>query len=210
MRGVNGIPHAGPAAMLSVVSHYFAYLARMKFIQRWGLMRNTLHENIQEHSLQVAMIAHALALINNRRFGASIDPERTALLAVFHDAEEVITGDMPTPIKYFSPQVAQAIDGLEAVAKDRLLKMLPADLRPDYESLFFAVDADDEAWSCVKAADKICAYLKCVEEHKAGNAEFGRAEETLRAELDAHPDPAVRAFLDTFTDSFRLTLDELN
>ncbi len=196
--------------MLGPVSHYFAYLARMKFIQRWGLMRNTLPENIQEHSLQVAMIAHALALLRNRRFGGTVDPERTALLAVFHDAEEVITGDLPTPIKYFNPQVAEAIDGLAAVAKDRLLKMVPDDLLADYESLFFAVDQDDDAWACVKAADKICAYLKCVEEHKAGNAEFGRAEETLRAELDAHPDPAVRAFLDIFAPSFRLTLDELN
>lgn len=196
--------------MLDVVSHYFAYLARMKYIQRWGLMRNTMPENIQEHSLQVAMIAHALAVLRNRRFAGAVDPERTALLAVFHDAEEVITGDLPTPIKYFNPQIAQAVDGLEAVAKDRLLKMLPEDLRPDYEALFFRVDEDDEAWACVKAADKICAYLKCVEEHKAGNAEFGRAEEAIRAELEAHPDPAVRAFLEEFGDSFRLTLDELN
>ncbi len=196
--------------MLCPVSHYFAYLARMKLIQRWGLMRNTLPENIQEHSLQVAMIAHALALLRNRRFGGNVDPERTALLAVFHDAEEVITGDLPTPIKYFNPQVAEAIDGLAAVAKDRLLRMVPNDLLSDYESLFFAAEEDDDAWACVKAADKICAYLKCVEEHKAGNAEFVRAEETIRAELDAHPDPAVRAFLDTFGPSFRLTLDELN
>ncbi len=192
------------------MSHFFAYLARMKFIQRWGLMRNTQVENIQEHSLQVAMIAHALAVLKNTRFGAEIDPERTALLAVFHDAEEVITGDLPTPIKYFNPQVAQAIDSVEAVAKDRLLRMLPDDLRSAYEELFFPVEADDEAWSCVKAADRICAYLKCVEEHKAGNAEFGRAEEAIRAQLEASDDPAVRVFLETFVPSFRLTLDELN
>lgn len=192
------------------MSHFFAYLARMKFIQRWGLMRNTQHENIQEHSLQVAMIAHALAVLKNRRFGADLDPERTALLAVFHDAEEVITGDLPTPIKYFNPQVAQAVDSIEAVAKERLLQMLPDDLRPAYDDLFFAHEADDDAWACVKAADKICAYLKCVEEHKAGNAEFGRAEEAIRAQLDASDDPAVVAFLDLFVPSFRLTLDELN
>lgn len=192
------------------MSHFFAYLARMKFIQRWGLMRNTNAENIQEHSLQVAMIAHMLAVLKNRRFGASIDPERTALLAVFHDAEEVITGDLPTPIKYFSPQVAQAIDSVEAVAKDRLLGMLPDDLRGEYEDLFFPSLDDDEAWACVKAADKICAYLKCIEEHKAGNAEFGRAEETIRAQLEASDDPAVQVFLETFVPSFRLTLDELN
>lgn len=192
------------------VSHFFAYLARMKFIQRWGLMRNTQQENIQEHSLQVAMIAHALAVLKNRRFGGRLDPQRVALLAVFHDAEEVITGDLPTPIKYFNPQVAQAVDSIEAVAKERLLRMLPEDLRDAYEELFFASEADDEAWACVKAADKICAYLKCVEEHKAGNAEFVRAEEAIRAELEAHDDPAVGAFLETFVPSFRLTLDELN
>ena len=192
------------------MSHFFAYLARMKHIQRWGLMRNTQPENIQEHSLQVAMIAHALAVLTNRRFGGEVDPERTALLAVFHDAEEVITGDLPTPIKYFNPQVAEAIDGLEAVAKDRLLRMVPDDLRPAYDDLFFASADDEAAWACVKAADKICAYLKCVEEHKAGNAEFVRAEEALRTELDAHPDPAVRAFLEVYAPSFRLTLDELN
>jgi len=149
--------------MLCFVSHSFAYLARMKLIQRWGLMRN-------------------------RRFGGNVDPERTALLAVFHDAEEVITGDLPTPITYVDPQVAEAIDGLAAVAKDRLLRMVPDDLRGDDEALFFAAWEDDDAWACVKAAGKICAYLKCVEEHKAGNAEFGRTEETIRAELDAHPD----------------------
>jgi 5'-deoxynucleotidase len=192
------------------VSHFFAYLARMKFIQRWGLMRNTQVENIQEHSLQVAMIAHALAVLKNTRFGAEIDPERTALLAVFHDAEEVITGDLPTPIKYFNPQVAQAIDSVEAVAKDRLLRMLPDDLRGAYEELFFPVETDDEAWACVKAADRICAYLKCIDEHKAGNAEFGRAEEVIRAQLEASDDPAVQVFLQTFVPSFRLTLDELN
>jgi 5'-deoxynucleotidase len=192
------------------VSHFFAYLARMKHIQRWGLMRNTQPENIQEHSLQVAMVAHALAVLTNRRFGGRVDPERTALLAVFHDAEEVITGDLPTPIKYFNPQVAEAIDGLEAVAKDRLLRMVPDDLRPAYDDLLFASEDDEAAWACVKAADKICAYLKCVEEHKAGNAEFGRAEEALRTELDAHPDPAVRTFLEVYAPSFRLTLDELN
>lgn len=192
------------------MSHFFAYLARMKFIQRWGLMRNTQVENIQEHSLHVAMIAHALAVLKNTRFGAEIDPDRTALLAVFHDAEEVITGDLPTPIKCFNPQVALAIDSVEAVAKDRLLRMLPDDLRGAYEELFFAAEADDEAWACVKAADRICAYLKCIEEHKAGNAEFGRAEEVIRAQLESSDDPAVQVFLQTFVPSFRLTLDELN
>lgn len=193
------------------MSHYFAYLARMKFIQRWGLMRNTLDENIQEHSLQVAMIAHALAIMENERLGrAAADPARTALLAVYHDAEEVITGDMPTPVKYFNPQVRDAVDGLEEVAKRKLLGLLPDTLRPSFESLYFARPEDAEAWRLVKLADKLCAYLKCLEEAKAGNREFERAEETIRRDLADLGEPVVDAFMATFVPSFRLTLDELN
>lgn len=193
-----------------MTSHYFAYLARMKFIMRWGLMRNTRPENTQEHSLQVALIAHALAVIGNRRFGASFDPERTALLAVYHDAEEVITGDVPTPIKYFNPQIAEAMDGIEMVAKRRLLAMLPEELRDAFEDLYFHAEPDAAAWRLVKAADKITAYLKCLEEAKAGNEEFSRAEQAIAAELRESEEPAVRYFLETFVPSFRLTLDELN
>jgi 5'-deoxynucleotidase len=192
------------------MSHYFAYLARMKFIQRWGLMRNTRVENIQEHSLQVAMVAHALAIIQNAFFGGSIDPERTALLAVYHDAEEVITGDLPTPIKYFNPKVREAVDGIEEVAKQRLVGMLPDALRPHFEALYFERPGDAEAWRMVKLADKLCAYLKCLEEAKAGNHEFVRAEETIRTGLERLQEPAVDYFLETFVPSFRLTLDELN
>jgi 5'-deoxynucleotidase len=192
------------------VSHYFAYLARMKFIQRWGLMRNTRTENIQEHSLQVAMIAHALAVIDNTFYGGDVDPERTALLAVFHDAEEVITGDLPTPIKYFNPKVKEAVDGLEEVAKQRLLGMVPEPLQPHYEGLFFARDDDARAWRMVKLADKLCAYLKCLEEAKAGNREFTRAEESIRQGLEDLQEPVVGYFLETFVPSFRLTIDELN
>ncbi len=192
------------------MSHYFAYLARMKFIQRWGLMRNTRTENIQEHSLQVAMIAHALAVIDNTFYGGDVDPERTALLAVFHDAEEVITGDLPTPIKYFNPKVKEAVDGLEEVAKQRLLGMVPEALQPHYEGLFFARDEDARAWRMVKLADKLCAYLKCLEEAKAGNREFTRAEESIRQGLEDLQEPVVGYFLETFVPSFRLTIDELN
>jgi 5'-deoxynucleotidase len=192
------------------VSHYFAYLARMKFIQRWGLMRNTRVENIQEHSLQVAMVAHALAVVENAFFGGEVDPERTALLAVFHDAEEVITGDLPTPIKYFNPKVKEAVDGLEEVAKQRLLGMVPASLQPHYEGLFFERAEDAGAWRMVKLADKLCAYLKCLEEAKAGNREFARAEDSIREGLEALREPVVDYFLETFVPSFRLTLDELN
>jgi 5'-deoxynucleotidase len=193
------------------VSHYFAYLARMKFIHRWGLMRNTRTENIQEHSLQVAMIAHALAVLENERLGRdAVDPDRTALLAVYHDAEEVITGDLPTPVKYFNPQVRDAVDGLEEVAKRKLLGLLPEALRGVFEPLYFARPEDAPAWRMVKLADKLCAYLKCLEEAKAGNREFERAEESIRRDLEALDEPVVDAFMATFVPSFRLTLDELN
>lgn len=192
------------------MSHFFAYLARMKYIVRWGLMRNTRAENIQEHSLQVAMVAHALAVLRRDRFGGRADPERTALLAVYHDAEEVITGDLPTPIKYFNPQVARAVDGIEEIARERLLAMLPEDLRGPFESLLVPAESDAEHWQLVKAADRICAYLKCVEEAKAGNGEFVRAEQSIRASLEELALPEVAAFLETFAPSFRLTLDELN
>ncbi len=193
-----------------VTSHFFAYLARMKFIQRWGLMRNTRLENTQEHSLQVAMVAHALAVIGNRLYGGDVDPDRTALLAVFHDAEEVITGDVPTPIKYFNPSIKEALFDIETVARQRLLAMLPEELRPEYEDLFFHQTSDEAAWKVVKKADKICAYLKCIEEAKAGNEEFQKAEQTIAKELRSDDDPALRYFLETFVPSFRLTLDELN
>jgi 5'-deoxynucleotidase len=192
------------------VSHFFAYLARMKYIQRWGLMRNTRMENIQEHSLQVAMVAHMLAVLARRRHGSQVDPDRTALLAVFHDAEEVITGDLPTPIKYFNPLVKEAVDGLESVAKERLLGMLPPDLREVYEPLFIEQPDDAESWRLVALADKLCAYLKCLEEAKAGNREFERAEASIRAALEASDDRLVEEFVSTFVPSFRLTLDELN
>ena len=182
----------------------------MKYIQRWGLMRNTRVENIQEHSLQVAMVAHMLAVLARTRYGAHVDADRTALLAVFHDAEEVITGDLPTPIKYFNPLVKQAVDGLESVAKERLLGMLPDDLRVAYEPLLVEHPDDAESWRLVKLADKLCAYLKCLEEAKAGNREFERAEASIRAGLEASGDRLVEEFLSIFVPSFRLTLDELN
>jgi 5'-deoxynucleotidase len=193
------------------VSHFFAYLARMKFIHRWGLMRNTRAENIQEHSLQVAMVAHALALLHNERVArVAIDPERTALLAVFHDVDEVITGDLPTPVKYFNPQVREAVGELAGVARSKLLGMLPPELRPHYQPLLKAEAPDAEAWRLVKHADKICAYLKCVEEGKAGNREFERAEATLVRTIQETGDPDVQRFMAMFVPSFTLTLDELN
>jgi 5'-deoxynucleotidase len=192
------------------LSHFFAYLSRMKFIQRWGLMRNVRQENIQEHSLQTAMIAHNLALIRNKKFGGSVNPERAALLAVYHEASEVITGDLAMPIKYFNPEIKKAYKDIERVASGRLLSMLPDELKSDYESLLFQSQEEEELWKIVKAADKICAYLKCIEELKAGNLEFSKAEKSIKKDLDKLDLPEVKYFIEHFVPSFHLTLDELN
>jgi len=192
------------------MSHLFAYLSRMKFIRRWGLMHNTYPENVQEHSLRVAMVAHALAVIRNRLFAGNVSAERTALLALYHDAAEVLTGDLPAPVKYFNPEISNAYKGIEAASARRLLHMIPEALNIDYHGLFFAEEADREPRGLVKAADKLCAYLKCLEEIGAGNQEFAKAEKALRAGVEELDLPEVRYFLDTFVPSFRLTLDELD
>lgn len=192
------------------MSHFFAYLARMKFIFRWGLMRNTRPENIQEHSLQVAMIAHGLAIIKNRLFEGQVSPERVAMLAMYHDVGEVITGDLATPIKNFNPKIKTAYKEIEGVARRKLFNMLPDELKPDYETLFFEAEADHNHWPLVKAADKICAYLKCLEEMKAGNQEFARAEKVIKSDLDRLELPEVKYFVEHYIPSFLLTLDELN
>jgi 5'-deoxynucleotidase len=192
------------------MSHLFAYLSRMKFIRRWGLMHNTYPENIQEHSLRVAMVAHALALIRNRLFAGHVNAERVAVLALYHDASEVLTGDLPAPVKYFNPEIKTAYKEIEAAAARRLFDMIPETLKGDYQGLFFAAEADQEARELVKAADKLSAYLKCLEEIGAGNQEFVQAEKALRASVEELNLPEVRYFLDTFVPSFRLTLDELD
>jgi 5'-deoxynucleotidase len=191
------------------MSHFFAYLARMKFIRRWGLMHSTYPENVQEHSLRVAQIAHALALVRNRLYGGRVDANRVAVLALYHDASEVLTGDLPTPVKTFNPEIRSAYHAIEAAARDKLLGMLPAALQADYAAFFHPVDEDRAHWELVRAADKLCAYMKCLEELGAGNPEFAQAEKTLRAAVEALPLPEVRYFLDVFAPSLRLTLDEL-
>lgn len=192
------------------MSHLFGYLSRMKFIRRWGLMHTTYPENIQEHSLRVAMIAHALAVIRNRRFGGRVDPERTALLAMYHDAAEVLTGDLPAPVKHFNPDIKTAYRAIETAAAKRLLDLVPDELKADYRPLFLPNEGDAAPRELVRAADKLCAYVKCLEEIAAGNQEFARAEKALRASVEAIDLPEVRYFLETFAPSFRLTLDELH
>lgn len=185
-------------------------MARMKHIKRWGLMRNTREENIQEHSLQTAMIAHALALIKNRIFGGKVNAERVLALAVYHEAGEVITGDLATPIKYFNPEIKMAYKQIERVAEEKLVDMLPEALKGDYESLILDRDVEGELYAIVKAADKICAYLKCVEELSAGNSEFEKAKNAIEKTIKEMDRPEVNYFMETFVPSFELTLDELN
>lgn len=188
-------------------SHFFAYISRMRFIQRWALMRNTAPENVQEHSHQVAVLAHALAVIRKERFGGTVDPGAVAVAALYHDASEILTGDMPTPIKYDNPAIRAAYKDVEAVAERKLLDLLPEDLRPAYAP--FLTEVDPETERLVKAADKLSAYIKCVEELKAGNNEFREAAAQTRKALEGYGLPEVTYFLDTFMDSFSLTLDEL-
>lgn len=165
-------------------------------------------ENIQEHSLQVAMIAHGLAVIKNTIFEGDIDPDRVAALAIYHEVSEVITGDLATPIKYFNPDIKKAYSEIEVVARRKLLQMLPEELRGPYNELLFP--AEDINWRFVKMADKICAYIKCVEEINSGNREFLKAESKIRAEIDSYRLPEVDYFMERFMPSFALALDELN
>ena len=187
--------------------HFFPMISRMRYINRWGLMRNTRLENIQEHYHQVAVLAHALAVIQNRYYGGQVDPGAVAVAALYHDASEILTGDMPTPIKYDNPDIQSAYKQVEAVAEQRLLSMLPPDLRPDFDDALTI--PDPEIHALVKAADKLSAYLKCVEELKAGNAEFKKAKEQTFAALQQNPIPALQYFMEHFLDGFELTLDEL-
>ena len=188
-------------------SHFFAYISRMRFIQRWALMRNTAQENVQEHSHQVAVLAHALAVIRNEKFGGSVDAGAVTVAALYHDASEILTGDMPTPIKYFNPDIRKAYKEVEAVAERKLVDMLPEELRSIYGPVLTDIPAEIE--TIVKAADKLSAYIKCVEELKAGNNEFREAAAQTRRALEDYDLPEVRYFMDTFMDSFSLTLDEL-
>ena len=187
--------------------HFFAYMARMKYIERWGLMRNTKQENIQEHSLQTAMLAHALAVIRNKLFGGDIDAERTAAVAMFHEASEIITGDLATPIKYYNPEIKKAYKELENIACRRLIDMVPHELQSVYSE--YMLCPDEELNNLVKWADKLCAYFKCVEELNLGNTEFASAEKSILSEIEGIDAPEVRYFMEHFAPSFKLNLDQM-
>lgn len=188
---------------------FFAFLSRMKYISRWGLMRNTSTENIQEHSLQVSILAHALAVISNACFNGNVNPDRVAVLAVYHDSNETITGDLPTPIKYFNPSISKAYKDLEDVSKNKLLSMLPDEMKSEYQSILFFDETSAEG-KIVKAADRISAYIKCLEEEKAGNTEFKKAAVSILNKIEEMQMPEVDYFMQHFIPGFKLTLDELN
>lgn len=189
--------------------HFFAYISRMKFIQRWGLMRNTIPENDMEHALQTAMFAHAIAVIGVERYHRVYNPEHIMALALYHDGAEVITGDLPTPIKHHNPAIKLEYNKLEEIAADKLLSMLPNDLRHAYAPLIRHDETTDE-WAIVKAADKICAYIKCLEERKAGNLEFEQARKSTKKSIDRLGLPEVQDFMSEFVPGFSMTLDEIS
>ncbi len=187
--------------------NFFAMISRMRNIRRWCLMRNSYDENIQEHSHMTAVLAHALAVIRRDIFGGSADPEKCATAALFHDASEIITGDLPTPVKYLNPEITGSYKAVERAAEAKLLEMLPQELQGAYKPVL-SCDAP-EVEAIVKAADKISAYIKCVEELKAGNGEFRSAEEQIRNTLENSDMPEVKYFMERFMPAFGMTLDEL-
>lgn len=191
------------------MSHFYAMMSRMKYIERWALMRNSYPENISEHSLEVAMLAHALAVISNKRFKNTLNTDRAALIGLFHDSTEIITGDMPTPIKYYNKDIQGAFKEIEKNAANQLLSMLPEDIREEYEKLFFLTEEEEYLGRLVKAADKLSALIKCIEEKKAGNSEFDSARITIEAALHEMKLPEVELFMEEFLPSYYKTLDEL-
>ena len=189
-------------------NHFFAMLSRMKYINRWGLMRNTRSENISEHSLEVAYIAHALGVINNEIFGGNLPAERLAILGMYHDVTEIITGDMPTPVKYYSPVIRNAYSEVEHVAKDEMLSGLPEIMRKHYDKVLLETDEEEEFWKYVKGADKMSALIKCIEEQQMGNQDFADAAESIELTLRNMHITEVDYFMEEFLPAYRLTLDK--
>lgn len=187
---------------------FFAVISRLKYINRWSLMRNTINENLSEHSLETAFIAHALATLRNKRFGGNVNAERCALLAMYHDVTEIITGDLPTPVKYYNKEIKSAYNEIEDNAKKQMLTYLPEDIRDEYEPLFSRTQEEVELWDIVKAADKISALIKCVEERQMGNNDFASAEKSTYNAVKALNLPEADMFLEEFMPSYQLTLDE--
>ena len=193
---------------------FFATISRMKYIERWALMRNSRPENLSEHAVEVSMISHALCIIGNVRYGRHLDGERAALIGIYHDASEIITGDMPTPVKYYNEEIKHAYKSVERIAEDHLLERLPDDLRPAFSGIFKPdIEDEDEMYmrKLVKAADKLSALIKCIEEERSGNKEFTTAQKSTLKALDKMKEelPEVKDFMDEFLSSYGNTLDEL-
>lgn len=186
---------------------FFALISRMKYINRWGLMRNAVTENISEHSLETAFIAHVLALYRNVRFGGNVDPERTALLAMYHDVTEIITGDLPTPVKYYNEEIKRQYGRVEEIAGEKILGYLPEDLREYYRPLMGKTEEESELWQLVKAADKLSALIKCIEERNMGNLDFANAEQSTLKAIHDMKLPEAEEFIKEFLPSYGLTLD---
>lgn len=190
-----------------MTNKFFAMISRMKYIDRWALMRNTESENLCQHSYEVAVLAHALCVLGNTRCGMDLDADRAAVIALYHDSSEILTGDMPTPVKYYSEEIRDAYKSVERVATGKLLDMLPEDLRPTYSSVL--APEDDDLRKVVKAADKLSALIKCIEEKKAGNREFDKAFESTLGAIHALQCEPAEIFLAEFLDAYSLTLDQL-
>lgn len=190
------------------MNNFFGMLSRMKYINRWGLMRNNINENIAEHSLQVAIIAHGLAVIGNKRFGRNLNAEHIAMMGIMHDTTEIITGDLPTPIKYYAPEIRDAYKKVENIAANQLLKELPEDMQEAYENIL--IEDDSIEWKYVKAADKLSAYIKCIEEKNTGNTDFAKAEDTIRKALEDMQMEEIDIFIEEFLPAYVMTLDEIN
>ena len=191
------------------MSHFFAHLSRLKLIHRWSLIRSQHNENVSEHSLQVAFVAHALAIIKNKKFNGNINADRIALLAMYHDVTEVITGDMPTPVKYYNSQITHAYKKIEKIAQQKLINMLPAELQDDFRELIDESHCTDEEKKIVKQADTLCAYLKCLEELSAGNNEFNQAKIRLENVIKTGISSEMSYFMEKFVPSFSISFDEM-
>lgn len=187
--------------------NFYALASRMKYIHRWGLMKNTSDENVQQHSFDVAVIAHALAVIGNTVFGKNYNADHIAVIAMYHDISEIFTGDLPTPVKYQNPEIISAFKNIEHTAKENLLKKLPEDMRSTYKDIFDGEHGENGV--LVKAADKISAYIKCIEEAISGNKEFKNAEETLKKSIEKMNLPEADYFIKHFVPAYSLTLDEI-
>ncbi len=190
------------------MNNFFGMLARMKYINRWGLMRNTIEENIAEHSLEVAIIAHSLAVIGNTYYGKDLNPEHIAVLAIMHDTTEIITGDLPTPIKYFAPEIRDSYKKVEKIAANQLIAELPEEMQPEYKKIMIEDESLD--WKYVKAADKLSAYIKCIEESNMGNTDFIKAEASIKQAIDDMQMEEVKYFIDNFLPAYTMTLDEIS